>query len=379
MFNDTWENLSEIIVYGLGMVGRKYFDILQKDFEIKYAVDNSPGAPASYKGAKVISLHGLLEIRKQEKIVVLASKAAFMSIKHDLDQNGLTEYEDYVRFDEFVKDWYWQVKNKNCIREVHVATNTNCTFQCRKCNMFVPYYQSAVIYTPEEIKKSLDAFFPLVDFVFVLSYLGGEPFLNCDLKDIISYTYEAYREKTGRIEIVSNGSVIPDAETLEIMCRCHVLVRISDYTEQIGYQKKLRQFIRILEQYGIAYSVEKSLEWVDFCFPDENGNHKLPVNDIRAHMLCCSPSFHGLNDGKFYYCHVAWSAEKAGLVNLEESDYIDLAEYAVNEENKRSLVEYANGNMKNGYVSLCGKCMGCGTDNHFVVPAGQQAERAIDG
>lgn len=375
MFNDTWKSISEIVIYGLGMVGKKYFDILRKDFSIKFIVDNSPNAPDSYKGVKVISLNELLTVREQEKIVVLASKEAFFSIRSDLEKNGLTEYEDYMRFDDFVRDWYWQVRNKNCIREVHVATNTNCTFNCEKCNMFVPYYRSAVTYTLKEIKESLDAFFPLVDFVFVLSYLGGEPFLNCELKDILEYTCETYYEKVGRIEVVSNGSLIPDAETLETMKRRHILVRISDYTEHIGYQKKLEELMHVLEEYGIEYSIEKSLGWVDFCFPHKDEELQLPIKDVRTHMLCCSPAFHGLNDGKFYYCHVAWSAEKAGLIKLREGDYIDLASYKANAVNRRYLTEYASGNMKSGYVSLCEQCMGCGIDNHFAIPAGKQAER----
>lgn len=375
VFNDSWLNLSEIIIYGLGMVGRKYFDILKNDFTVKYIVDNGQNMPDFFEGVKVISLNELLEVRDGEKIVVLASKEAFLSIKQDLDKHHLMENEDYVKFDDFVSDWYWQAKNKNCIREVHMAVNTNCTFNCEKCNMFVPYYKNATIYTLEQVKKSLNLFFPLVDFVFVFSYLGGEPFLNHELKDILKYTYDKYRVRIGRIEIVTNGSVIPDLETLDAMSECNVLVRISDYTGNVDYRNKLEQFIHVLEQFKIAYSVEKSLEWVDFRFPPDEAEQKLPIKDIRSHMLCCSPEFHGLNDGKFYYCHVAWSAEKAGLSELSENDYIDLADYRTDAESKRYLVEYANGKMKGGYVSLCGKCMGCGIDNHFVVPAGLQAGR----
>ncbi len=375
MFNDTWKDLSEIVIYGLGMVGKKYFDLLRREFVIKCIVDNNPNALDFYRGVRVISLVELLKIRRNEKIIVLASKEAFLSIKRDLEQYKLVEYEDYVGFESFVSDWYWQVKNKNCIREVHMATNTDCTFRCEKCNMFVPYYKDSTIYTLEDIRKSLDIFFPLVDFVFVFSYLGGEPFLNRELKDILRYTYENYYTKIGRIEVVSNGSLIPDAMTLEAMRRYHVLVRISDYTEHISYQKKLQKVIDILEKYEIAYSVEKSLEWVDFCFPGQDGKGQLPIKDVRSHMLCCSPAFHGLNDEKFYYCHVAWSAEKAGLTVLKDSDYIELKNVGMDMEGKRHLVEYARGVMKESYVSLCAKCMGCGIDNHFVIPAGQQAER----
>ena len=45
---------------------------------------------------------------------------------------------------------------------------------------------------------------------------------------------------------------------------------------------------------------------------------------VREHMLSCGPIFHGLNDGKYYYCHVSWSADKAKLLKNVSDDYIDL-------------------------------------------------------
>lgn len=377
IFNDSWKSISEIIIYGIGMVGKKYFDMLRKDFTIKYIVDKSQNVSAYYQNIKVICLDEMMSVRKDEKIIVLASKEASISIKADLNRGGLIEYEDYVRFDDFVKEWYWQVKRKNCIREVHTSINTNCTFNCEKCNMFVPYYKSVKVYTADEIRESLDVFFPLVDYVFVFSYLGGEPFLNHELKDILKYTYQNYHEKIGRIEIISNGSIVPDAETLQAMREYKVLVRISDYTAYINYGKKLEQLVDMLQNQGIQYSVEKSLEWVDFCFPDRDEELVLPIKEIRAHMLCCSPAFHGLNDKKFYYCHVAWSAEKAGLIRLKDSDYIALENYSTDLESKRRLAKYAGGEMEEGFVSLCAECMGCGIDNWFVVPAGKQSDRNI--
>lgn len=377
LFDNSWENISEVIIYGLGMIGKKYLDMLKEQFTIKFIVDNNPNVPDCYQGVKTISLNEMQRMRVDEKIIVLASKKAFLSIKNDLDKIGLIEYQDYVSFDDFVKEWYWQIQGKNCIREVHMSVNTNCTYNCEKCNMFMPYYKEIKIYTLDEVKQSLDVFFPLVDYVFVFSFLGGEPFLNCQLKNILEYTYTKYRSKIGRIEVVSNGSMIPDAETLDVMSKYKVLVRISDYTAHINYGRTLEQMIGVLKNYEIPYSIEKSLEWVDFCFPSTDKGKKLPIKDVRAHMLCCSPAFHGLNDGKFYYCHVAWSAEKAGLINLKDSDFIELKKYSATVKNKRYLIEYASGKMEDNYVSLCEKCMGCGTDNPYVVPAGKQRSRNI--
>lgn len=375
LFDDSWKDMSEIIIYGLGLVGKKYFDMLNSQFSIKFIVDNGQNASEYYKGVKVITLKEMLAIRKDEKIVVLASKRAGISIKDDMDKNNLIEYIDYVRFDDFVQEWYWQIKSENYIREVHMSINTNCTFNCEKCNMFMPYYKSSKIYTLNEVKQSLDVFFPLVDYVFVFSYLGGEPFLNRELKDILKYTYKNYHSQIGRIEVISNGSVIPDMETLNVMRRYKILVRISDYTAHIHYKEKLEHLTSVLKSYEIPYFIEKSLEWVDFCFPFTDKEQQTTIKDVRTHMFCCSPAFHGLNDGKFYYCHVAWSAEKAGLIKLKDSDYIDLNNFSVNTESKRRLNRYAGGDMEDGYVSLCEKCMGCGTDNPYTVPAGKQKGR----
>lgn len=92
-------------------------------------------------------------------------------------------------------------------------------------------------------------------------------------------------------------------------------------------------------------------------------------------MLSCAPEFHGLNDGKFYYCHVSWSAEKAGIFKLKGSDFIRLEDIDNNKKACRKIVEYADGNMECGYVSLCEKCMGCGMDNNKFVLAGEQISR----
>ena len=90
-------------------------------------------------------------------------------------------------------------------------------------------------------------------------------------------------------------------------------------------------------------------------------------------MLECGPIFHGINDGKFYYCHVAWSAEKCGLIKLNESDYVDLTQIDSNSsEQRKQILEHSQGNINGGFVSLCAKCGGCGNDNKNYVDAAEQ-------
>lgn len=374
VYDTDWQNLTDIIAYGLGHVGKRYIDIFHHCFHVKYIVDNQTGHPKEYCGIPVLTLPELIADQQREKIIVFASRESFYSIRKDLLVNGLVENKDFCKFDDFISNWYWQFEQKNCLREVHTAVNTNCTFRCKHCNMFMPYYKKVIQYGLEEIKKDITLFFARIDYVFTFSFLGGEPFLNPELYTMIEYLFSYYHSKVGRIEVITNGSLIPEEKVLKVLHDCHVTVRISDYTSQIPYKDKLNELCQTLDWYGIRYFVEESLQWSDFCFPECDIETK--ITSAQNHMLCCAPEFHGLNDGNFYYCHVAWSAEKAELIKLKEGDYISLDSIdSTSKEACRRIVEHANGAVENGHISLCEKCMGCGPDNKKFITAGEQLRK----
>lgn len=364
ILDNSWQDIKEIFVYGNGKISRKNLPILKNIIDVRNVIDR-----ISEDGA--ITLEDALRYRIDEKIIVSANKEAYKSISRDLVDAGLVEYVDYIKLDDFLMYWMYQFRKKNCIREVHYSINTKCDFKCKKCNMFMTYYKESFMYNEEDVETDLELFFAAIDFVMTFSFLGGEPFINPRLEDILNTTYMKFGEKIGRIELYTNGSVIPNEELLSTMKKCNVFIRISDYTEQIAYSHKLKQFEDILSSYGIPYEISKDMRWLDFKFPDESLSK--PYNDIREHMLMCSPAFHGLNDGKFYYCHVCWSAEKAKLFQLKDTDYIDLRKVDSSEK-KRQVVYFANGEIENEgrYITLCQFCAGCGDDNKETVVAAEQ-------
>ena len=79
-----------------------------------------------------------------------------------------------------------------------------------------------------------------------------------------------------------------------------------------------------------------------------------------------------IHDGKFYFCHIAWSIEKTGLYKLKDTDYLDLAVMPTGEESKKKILNYSLGAMENEYMSFCKVCGGCGADNQQFVLAGEQ-------
>jgi len=94
-------------------------------------------------------------------------------------------------------------------------------------------------------------------------------------------------------------------------------------------------------------------------------------------MLNCGPVFHGLNDKKLYFCHVSWSAEKCGLIQLDNDEFISLEDVDErDDEERKKIAEYSLGFWKKGYLDMCHICGGCGVDNEHLISAGIQTERS---
>ena len=370
-----WKNISTIVVYGMGAVADRFLDKILQDFQVPYIIDYKKQGK-KYHDIPVISYEMLRENIRQEKykIVVMTSQRVYSEIKRILEADNFVEMEDFCRIELFAIEWYRANRNMMNILQVNTAVTTWCTLNCEKCNMFMPYYGERKHYTLTEMKEDIDILLKYVDYTFLYSFLGGEPFLNKDLKNIISYIGDTYSDRIGKLGITTNGTVVPDDETLYQIKKYQVTVNISDYTAVVPYQEKLDRLIDVLKKWEIAYIRNHMTEWKDFGFPNKpfhwgkEGGHD--------HMKSCSPLFHGINDKKFYYCHVIWSADKAGIYTAPESDYIDLTELEPdNEADKKKVWRYALGDCERGFLGFCMVCGGCGEDNDKAVVAGIQSKK----
>lgn len=369
---DEWNNIATLNIFGFGDIGMKSFKKLSEDFQISCIVDNDREKQGyTYEGIHIKSPEEAVPELRRNRTIVCTVGRSYGIISRQLQSFGLLEGRDYCSIESFLAEWYWKNREQNCLLEVHTAITMRCTFQCKNCNMFVPYYKSNVDYDLDSLKQDAGLLFGRIDYLCSFVLLGGEPLLNPELPEMIAYLGENYQKKLGTISVVTNGSILPDIRLIESLKRFHVKVSISDYTGTIAYRKRLDEVIDILKKEKIEYVVRKALRWCDFGFPSRPFSFK--TENLRKHMLSCAPVFHGLNDGKFYYCHAAWSAEKSGCYSLCPDDYVKLDEISP-EDGKaaRRIVKHGCGEIEGGYISLCRICGGCGEDNRNFVTAGVQ-------
>jgi hypothetical protein len=117
--------------------------------------------------------------------------------------------------------------------------------------------------------QSVDKLFVLVDFVEKLTLTGGEPLLNKELSKLIDYLCQ-YRNKIGFVEIITNGTIIPNG-TLIIACQrfANIEFLVDDYGPDVS--TKASETVRLILNHEIKvrrrnyYGDNAHLGgWVDF-------------------------------------------------------------------------------------------------------------------
>lgn len=361
---DIWKKCKNVSVFGLGHICKNSIEEVQKFSKINYILDNDPKLEGEeFKGIVVRHFSGKKEYL-QEKILV---SVHYKEIKQDLENLGLQEDRDFCAIEKYITMMEWYACTSLYLNEVHMSVTTKCSLNCQKCNMFMPYYKQPFHIELDALKMDVDTLFEKVDIVSTFALLGGEPLLYPYMVELIEYISEKYSEKIGTIEIITNGTIIPNEKILVKLKSNNIFFRISDYSRAIHYEDKLMQLREVLEKHEISYYINSSLNWLDFGFPEKS--ICLEDEAVYQHMLDCAPAFKGLNDQKLYYCHIVWSADKCGIYKEKLSDYIDLKK-----ESREYIFSYLMGIMEKP-VSLCKYCAGCSSDNQNVIPVGLQQKR----
>lgn len=369
IYEQYWQMEDGYIVMPNTIRARTYLEDVTKDINIKVILDNNAEFAGSfYEGIQVEYAPEFLKKNSKGKILV---SSHYAEVANQLKQAGYQENVDFIDMHLFVSMWYWKEKQQIRLLDVHTAITTYCSLNCQNCNMFINHYKKEQkrYIELQEFKENFEILFKNVDYCYKVSILGGEPLLHKELPQMLEWLFVKYHERIGEIAITTNGTILPREDLLDILQKTRTTISISDYSKNVTYGERIDALEGLLGLKGIKYERNREKIWKDFYFPrKKQGVH---FSSVREHMLCCNPVFRGLNDKKFYYCHIVWSAEQAGLLKATTSDYVDLEEIS-DSYGKRKLLEHDLGFVKNGYISLCSYCGGCGYDNQNLIHAGIQ-------
>ena len=233
--------------------------------------------------------------------------------------------------------------NKLVARRVSILTTLRCTLKCKLCSNCMTMFENPQDIPLRQILNDIDGVFELFDHVIWFQFVGGEIFLNKDMKDVFEYTLK-YLDCMDKLILMTNATILPTQEEFEVLSKYgkKIEVLFSDYGN-LSY--RIEDFCSSLRKYEIPYTrknyhgdeqyfggwidntkmVDLGETWEELC----ERTAKCPQVSMM-NMLCLN--------GHLHRCRGSCIITALGKTVPNDRDYVDLNNNSVSIEVKRDIV-----------------------------------------
>lgn len=243
--------------------------------------------------------------------------------------------------------------------------STRCTLNCRYCGQRLSQYKTEDIidFAVADIKRDIDYFLGAVDFVGMISIIGGEPFLHPNLLEIVEHCLT--KDNFGVVNITTNGVIKLTKELLQGLKNDRVKISFSIYDSYLSEKQKdlLAYNIEMVRQSGVSYSISYPL-WIK---PQELKDYKYDKEKMVEKKKNCDniKMCAAVRNGFFYPCTTA--------ENIESLHKFSAGNALVDVKEKENLRERLMGCLQQEYFEACRYC---GSGEAEEIRAGEQVERS---
>ncbi len=252
-------------------------------------------------------------------------------------------YDDfcfYNQFDAEKREAFVNKKMEN-IREgdfvlpyLPLYLTTACSLNCEKCNNLMPMFHGhASDFSWEKTRESLEIILSGVKEMIFCELVGGEPFLNKELGDILDFV--GNNKKILQIVIITNATVVPKPEILDKLKKNNVLVRVSDY----GLFENISAFVGTLDEYGINVRILPDMKWNNPGGVEPRGRSREELKkqynncefSLKCKYLCEDKLFSCARAASMY--HLGLFDSKKDILNISNETTInDIHSFYLNDE-----------------------------------------------
>lgn len=251
-----------------------------------------------------------------------------------------------------------------------------CNLRCKLCGAYSPYYSPTPHWTYDYLVKSIERYFEIVDYVGKLTLSGGEPLLHPQLAELLEFV-SSYVDRIGVLEIITNGSVVPNEQTLlNLKAFNKVSVIVDNYGPNLS--SKVDGIGSALTNYEIKHLVRKYYGedtyyngWIDMS--DLSKRNRTDVENEKIYKQCIfSDKFQRflIVDGKIYICAVCRRCDSLDLIN-DPNDSIDLFDDILSIEQKKEQIKNF---FNRKFFASCKYCNGFCDNYERFKPAEQMVE-----
>lgn len=249
---------------------------------------------------------------------------------------------------------------------VQFVVSERCSLKCKDCLHLMQYYQQPKNIDLESCKESFDRLLSVAEHISEIRILGGEPFMNPDMYQIIDWWHD--NPNVHIFRVYTNGTIVPTESVMKYLTYPKVDVYISDY----GINKEsINKLANKFEEYGIKYYVSPYDGWADA--GDLHFRNHTESENIEIFGRCHARNCITFIDGQLHRCPRSAHAMRLGAMPDTPNDYVDIKRFAGDDEVlKKSIKEL----QERTWIEACNYCDGA--DLHVPqIPAGIQTEEPI--
>jgi organic radical activating enzyme len=242
-----------------------------------------------------------------------------------------------------------------------------CSMKCKDCSNLMQYYTSPKNGDPAEIMRAFDKMAQCVDTFLEVRVLGGEPFVNKRVHEIIN-ALTAY-PNVEKVAVFTNATIVPKGENLTCLKHPKVYLDITHYG---ALSKNHDKLVQLLDANGVVYTTHKPHTWTD------SGKivyrERSEADLAQMFSRCCVNDVLTLQNGTLYRCPFSANAMTLNAVPRVARDFIDLNGDGVDLLSLRDRIK--DFYTARTYISSCSYCNG----RDFTVPvveAGVQTKTVL--
>lgn len=194
-----------------------------------------------------------------------------------------------------------------------------CTLNCKNCDGYIPFHTHPRADSLNTVKSSYEKIIRVCKYIETIDLLGGEPLIHPEIGKITRFFVE--ETQSNRVVIISNGTIIPRPDLVEVLRSPKCVLRISDYGDLSRSKDKI---ISLCEKEHIKYELTNYQYWDRMPLIQQTGETDVQLD---AKFDACTSSVFYVKREKIFQCTFVAGLSDLGeqLIPDMEKNYVDLS------------------------------------------------------
>ena len=238
------------------------------------------------------------------------------------------------------------------LRSVDIVITEKCSLKCQDCANLMQYYTKPKDGSVADIIASVDWLMDVTDGVFEFRLIGGEPFMNKEIYQIIERLLQI--KGFQKLVIYTNGMIPLKEKYKSLLLDQKVIFSITDYGD---LAKNTSRFVQQVSDWGCVYRVHPPEHWTDSGRIKKQ--NRSDANNQKIFNECCGKNLWTLSDKGFGRCPFALNAAHLGAIEFTDSSVVEFGE-------SKELKSYLT---NESFLSVCDLCNGRSFSSEEIAPA----------